>query len=141
MTQEDPSENAQGHKDPQHPLTQNVNRMGFLWIWIDRLSRTLFWLCLGFWLLVLGLVLVVHFVLLPRIDVLRPRLESLLSNSTGAKVSIAQLQASTNGLFPVFEVNELQVTQQDQVVLSIPRLTASVSGASLARLSLDRLSV
>ena len=141
MTQEDPSENAQGHKDPQHPLTQNVNRMGFLWIWIDRLSRTLFWLCLGFWLLVLGLVLVVHFVLLPRIDVLRPRLESLLSNSTGAKVSIAQLQASTNGLFPVFEVNELQVTQQDQVVLRIPRLTASVSGASLARLSLDRLSV
>jgi uncharacterized protein (TIGR02099 family) len=141
MSQEDPSENLQGPADPQHALTQKVNRMGSVWLWIDRVSHAFFWLCLSFWLLITALILVIHFVVLPRVDVWRPRLESALSKAMGATVSIDRLQASTNGLFPVFEVNDLKVLQNDQVVLSIPRLSASFSGASLARLSLERLTV
>jgi uncharacterized protein (TIGR02099 family) len=141
MTHEDPSPRSSSQPDFAANLGQSGNNTGPLWTWIDRLSAALFWLCLGFWLFILTLVLLLHLVLMPQIDVLRPRLESALSDVFNAKVSIAHLQARTNGIFPVFELDGIQVHQNDQLVLDLPRLSASVSGASLARLSLEQLTL
>lgn len=141
MTAEDSSAHNPKQAPSPSPPPQGARRFGRLWPWIDRLSLGLLWVCLGFWALIVVTVLVVHALLLPQIDVFRPRLESYLSNATASTVTIDRLQASSRGLFPVLEVDGLTLRQQNQVVLELPHLAASVSGTSLARLSLEQLTL
>ena len=96
---------------------------------------------LGILLVLLMLAWVgLHLFIVPRIDHLRPQLESWVSRSLGAELRIGQLQAESTGLVPTIEVRQLQIIDRDgQAGLQVPRALASFSVTSLLRGALLQL--
>ena len=63
----------------------------------------------GAWLF-LGLIsLALHFVIVPRIDDLRPWLEAQATRALGTVVRIGSISAQSNGLIPSVELRDVQV--------------------------------
>ncbi len=94
----------------------------------------------GGWLL-LGLIWVaLHFVIVPRIDDLRPWLEDQASRTLGAVVHIGSITAQSNGLIPSVELRGVQVHDaQGQVALELSSVIAAVSPRSLLSGGLEQL--
>ncbi len=94
----------------------------------------------GGWLL-LGLIWVaLHFVIVPRIDDLRPWLESQASRTLGTVVHIGSISAQSNGLIPSVELRGVQVQDaQGQVALELSSVIAAVSPRSLLSGGLEQL--
>lgn len=94
----------------------------------------------GGWLL-LGLIWVaLHFVIVPRIDDLRPWLEDQASQALGAVVHIGSISAQSNGLIPSVELRGVQVQDaQGQVALELSSVIAAVSPRSLLSGGLEQL--
>jgi len=76
-------------------------------------------------------LLVVRYVLLPKLNDWRPNLESHISQVLGADVQINHLQAQWRGLNPSAKVEGLKITLPGQPTLDIPQLSAVVSWKSL----------
>ena len=101
--------------------------------WVTRLVG------LAFVMLVLaGIVL--HWVIVPRIDQLRPRLESMASHAISARVTIGAVQAESNGLVPTVSLHDIQVHDPTgRAGLQLTRVLASFSVWSLLRGELEQL--
>ncbi|WP_323121827.1 YhdP family protein [Burkholderia alba] len=83
-----------------------------------------------------GLFLGLRYLLLPRVDEFRPRIESFVSQKLHADVRIGRLAPSWSGLQPGVEVSRLTIRGRDgQLALSVPHASAALSWRSLLRLS------
>ena len=92
------------------------------------------------WLLAALLWAGLHWIIVPRIDDFRPRVERLASQALGLPVRIGALHAESNGLMPTVSVHALQVLDAaGQPGLSVQRALATVSMASLLRGQLAQL--
>lgn len=101
--------------------------------WLTRIVAAL--------LVVLALAaLVLHWVIVPRIDGFRPRLEQLATQAIGTPVHIGALRAESNGLVPAVSLHDVQVHDADgRVGLRVPRVLAAFSVLSLASGGLEQL--
>ena len=83
--------------------------------------------------LVLGLVwCILHFVIVPRIDDLRPWLEQEASQAMGVGVRIGSMQATSNGLIPSLELKAVRLLDaQNNTLVELPLVVTAVSPRSL----------
>ena len=101
--------------------------------WVTRLVGV------AFALLVLATI-VLHWVIVPRIDELRPRLESMASRAISSPVTIGALRTESNGLVPTVSLLDVQVHDPTgRAGLRLPRVLASFSVLSLLRGELEQL--
>ena len=81
-----------------------------------------------------------HWIIVPRIDQFRPRLQAMASRALGVPVQIGALQARSNGLIPSIAVRDLVLPGADgQPRLRVPSAVAAFSVASLLRGGLEQL--
>lgn len=93
------------------------------------LLKVLFAAYLLFCLLFLGL----RYVVLPQIAQYKPKVESLLSEGIGRQVTIARLDASWRGFYPLLELNGLVIHDVGgRPALQLPEVRAAVSWRSFA---------
>lgn len=83
-----------------------------------------------------------HWIIVPRIDDFRPRLESKASGLLGVPVRIGAITATSNGLIPSFELTDVAlIDEQGRPALQLPRVLATLSPRSLWRLGFEQLVV
>lgn len=83
-----------------------------------------------------------HWVIVPRIDEIRPMLESRATQLLGAKVQIGAITAESSGTLPSFELTDVRLFDtQNREALRLPRVLATLSPRSLLALSFDQLLV
>jgi len=108
--------------------------------WYVALSKWMLGLALCFWALLLLASLALHFLIVPRIIDWRTEIEDAASKAWGVKVSMGQLTTVSDGLVPSVEVRDFVLRNaQDQEVLRLPKLRASLSPASLLSLKLEHI--
>ena len=96
----------------------------------------------GGWLLLVLLWLALHFVIVPRIDDLRPWLEAQATRTLGVAVRIGSITAQSNGLIPSVELRNVQILDvQGQAALVLASVTAGVSPRSLLSGGVEQLYV
>lgn len=109
--------------------------VGFIAKWALRLVA-------GGWTLLVLLWLALHFVIVPRIDALRPWLETQATRTFGAVVRIGSISAQSNGLIPSVELRDVQLLDaQGQAALTLPSVVAAVSPRSLLGGGVEQLYV
>lgn len=102
--------------------------------------RVMLWLILAAWLLLGVAWATLHWVIVPRIDDLRPQMEMYASKALGLPVRIGSITAHADGLFPAFELRQIQLFDHEgQVALQLPRVQASLSPRSLLKLGFEQL--
>ena len=81
-----------------------------------------------------------HWLIVPRIDELRPWLEGRASSEIGVKVHIGAITAHSGGMIPSFELIDVQLLDaQGRTALRLPRVLAALSPASLWRMGFEQL--
>lgn len=81
-----------------------------------------------------------HWVIVPRIDEFRPRLETLVSRAIGTQVTIGAIRAESNALVPAVSLYDVQVHDPSgRTGLRVPRVLAAFSVLSLASGGLEQL--
>ena len=81
-----------------------------------------------------------HFVIVPRIEELRPRLEQLASKSLGMTVQIGALSARSNDFIPSIALQNVVVLDGlGRVALQLPSILVAVSPRSLLALGFEQL--
>ena len=94
------------------------------------------------WLLLVLVWLALHFVIVPRIDDLRPWLEAQATRAVGTVVRIGSISAQSNGLIPSVELRDVQVLDaQGHAALTLVSVTAGVSPRSLLSGGVEQLYV
>ncbi|MEI7515194.1 MAG: YhdP family protein [Betaproteobacteria bacterium] len=92
------------------------------------------------WLLVVLVWGALHFVIVPRIDDLRPWLEQQASRRLGVAVRIGSIEAYSNGLIPSVALHDVQIFDaQGRSALALPSVIAALSPRSLAAGGLEQL--
>jgi uncharacterized protein (TIGR02099 family) len=108
--------------------------------WLSRGAALLWWLCVAA-AIVFGLAWgVLHGLIVPRIDELRPTLENRLTKSLGAPVRIGSITAQSNALAPSFELSEVRLqdkTGRDALILK--KIIVTLSPRSLVHLGFEQL--
>ncbi|MCW0060272.1 YhdP family protein, partial [Burkholderia pseudomallei] len=75
-----------------------------------------------------GAFLGLRYVLLPRVDDYRPRIERFVSDKLHAQLSIGKMAPHWSGMQPGVEVTGLTIRGRDgRVALSVPHATAALS--------------
>ena len=93
----------------------------------------------AFVLLILAAI-VLHWVIVPRIDEFRPRLEAMVTRAIASPVTIGALRAESNGLVPTVSLHDVRVHDPTgRAGLQLPRVLASFSVLSLVRGELEQL--
>ena len=83
---------------------------------------------------------ILHWVIVPRVDEWRPRLERLASQAIAAPVQIGAIEAQSNGLVPSVALRDVRVLDPDgRPALQVPRVLAAFSVLSLGTLGLEQL--
>ena len=83
---------------------------------------------------------VLHWIIVPRIDQFRPRLEQLASRALSTPVTIASIEAESNGLVPAVSLRDVRVHDPTgRPGLQVPRVLAAFSVLSLGRGELEQL--
>ena len=83
-----------------------------------------------------------HWVIVPRIDQIRPLLETRATQLLGARVQIGAIAAESTGTLPSFELSEVRLFDANgREALRLPRVLATLSPRSLLSLSFDQLLV
>jgi uncharacterized protein YhdP len=96
-------------------------------------------------LLTLGVVLgiawsALHFLIVPRIENFRPRLENLASQTLGVPVQMGQLVALSTGWMPTFEIHQLALLDPEgRKALTLPKITFAISVRSVLNLGVEQL--
>ena len=92
-------------------------------------------------LLLLALAwMVLHWLIVPRADELRPRLAQWASTALAAPVTIGAVRAESNGLVPTLSLHEVQVHDPSgRAGLRLPRVLLSVSVLAPRSYGLDQL--
>jgi uncharacterized protein (TIGR02099 family) len=108
--------------------------------WLSRGAALLWWLCVAA-AIVFGLAWgVLHGLIVPRIDELRPTLENRLTKSLGAPVQIGSITAQSNALAPSFELRDVRL--QDKAgrdALVLKKIIVTLSPRSLVHLGFEQL--
>lgn len=95
-------------------------------------ARGSLWLLLGAWLVMISAWGALHLFIVPRIDELRPQLETRASQILGVTVRIGAIQARPDGLIPSFELSDVRlIDPAGQEALHLPRVSAALSPRSL----------
>lgn len=103
---------------------------------LRRVFKVTLAVAIGTYFVACGTFLGLRYVLLPRIDEFRPRIERAVSDKLHAQLSIGKLSPHWSGMQPGVEVTHLTIRGRDgQVALSVPHATAALSWMSLLRLS------
>lgn len=103
--------------------------------WIVRLT-------VGLLLLLVLAAMALHWLIVPRADVFRPRVESLASRALALPVTIGALRAESNGLVPTVSLHDVRVLDPaGRSGLHLPRVLATLSVLSLATAGLEQLVV
>lgn len=119
------------------PRTPSRTLLAVAWLaqWLLRLVAAGWLLFIVFWA-------VLHFVIVPRIDTLRPWLQEQATQRLGIGVRIGHIEAASNGLIPSLALHDVQlVDQQGRVALTLPTVQAAISPRSLAAGNLEQLYV
>ena len=110
---------------------------------LTAVVRWVWWLLLAGWITV-GLAWgAVHFLIVPRINDLRPWLEQQASQRLGVSVRLGAIVARANGLIPSVELRDVQLLDaQGRTALRLPRVVATPSlrsamGGGLEQLYID----
>ena len=96
-------------------------------------------------LLTLGVVLgiawsALHFLIVPRIENFRPRLENLASQTLGVPVQMGQLVALSTGWMPTFEIHQLALLDPEgRKALTLPKITFAISVRSVLNFGVEQL--
>ncbi len=108
--------------------------------WLAAAMRVTLWLLAATWLLFAVGWLVVHGWIVPRIGEFRPQLETAASKALGVPVRIGQINAESEGMFPVFELADVRLLDaRGQVALRLPRISGVLTPASLWGLGFEQL--
>ncbi|MEY4294454.1 MAG: hypothetical protein RLY82_142, partial [Pseudomonadota bacterium] len=110
------------------------------WKITAALSKLLLGLAMAAWLM-FGLAwIALHWVIVPRIGELRPRLEIETSKVLGVPVKIGGISAKSVGIIPSFELKDIALLDSaGREALKLPRILASVSPASLLHFSAEQI--
>ena len=110
------------------------------WKITAALSKLLLGLAVAAWLM-FGLAwIALHWVIVPRIGELRPRLEIETSKVLGVPVKIGEISAKSVGIIPSFELKDIALLDSaGREALKLPRILASVSPASLLHFSAEQI--
>jgi uncharacterized protein (TIGR02099 family) len=83
-----------------------------------------------------------HFLIVPRIDELRPWLEKQATQALGARVEIGSMTAVSNGVIPSVALTQVRLLDaQSREALLLPRVTVAFSPQSLLRGGFEQLHV
>jgi uncharacterized protein (TIGR02099 family) len=109
---------------------------------VSAAAKVVLWLVAAVWLS-FGLFWgVLHFVIVPRIDTLRPWIEEQASQRVGIVVRIGNVEAVSNGLIPSIAFHGVELIDKDgRVALTLPTISAAISPRSLAAGNLEQLYV
>lgn len=113
-----------------------------MWPAVGRVLRFLGWSALGAWLLFVALVLVLRYVVLPKVGDYQAEIEQAASRAIGQTVKIERIEARWQGLNPDLVLDGVQVIdRQGMPVFSLSRVDSVLSWQSLwrGRLSLALL--
>ncbi|MBB5505995.1 YhdP family phospholipid transporter [Paraburkholderia atlantica] len=117
--------------DPQAP-SQVRHGSGSDHIVLRRTLRVLATLALVLYFIAGGVFLGLRYVVLPRIDTFRPRIEAAVSDKLRTQFTIGRLAPHWSGFQPGLDVTNLVIRDHDgQPALTIPHATATVSWRSL----------
>jgi uncharacterized protein (TIGR02099 family) len=120
----------------------NQSELASLKFWkiAAALSKLLLGLAVAAWLM-FGLAwMALHWVIVPRIGELRPRLEIEASQALGVPVRIGEILAKSVGIIPSFELKNVALLDAaGREALKLPRILASVSPASLLQFSAEQI--
>lgn len=107
------------------------------------LTRTARWALgavLAFWLALVLAWAGLHFWIVPRIDDFRPLLQQRAQQLLGVAVRVQRLVARSEGVFPTFELQGVQVLDpQGQEALRLPSVVITLSPRSVLHLGLQQL--
>jgi uncharacterized protein (TIGR02099 family) len=110
------------------------------WKITAALSRLLLWLAIAAWVLFALTWMALHWVIVPRIGELRPRLEIEASQVLGVPVRIGEISAKSVGIIPSFELKDVALLDEaGREALKLPRILASVSPASLLQFNVEQI--
>ena len=124
-------------------MSQTVVRMLKLSSWPYLINAALRLCAWG--LLTMGLVLgmawaTLHFLIVPRIEDFRPRLENLASQTLGVPVRMGQLVALSSGWMPTFEIHNLTLLDPEgRTTLTLPKIIFAISVRSVLDLGVEQL--
>ena len=80
------------------------------------------------------LLLALRYWLLPDIDAMRPRIESIASAALKAPVSIGRIEASWQGLNPALALTDVRIMGRRGAALTLPQIRGTVSWTSIPAL-------
>ena len=110
------------------------------WKITAALSKLLLGLAVAAWLMFALAWMALHWVIVPRIGELRPRLEIEASKVLGVPVKIGDISAKSVGIIPSFELKDIALLDAaGREALKLPRILASVSPASLLQLNVEQI--
>ena len=118
-----------------------VNPMPSNWLKaFAALSHGAMWILAAAWIS-LGLVWGgLHFLIVPRIDILRPWLEQQASQRMGIPVRVGDIVARSNGLIPSIELRDVRLLDSDgRIALRLPSVLAALSPRSALGLGFEQL--
>ena len=96
-------------------------------------------------LLGIGIVLAMawatlHFLIVPRIEDFRPKLENLASQTLGVPVQMGRLVAVSSGWMPTFEIHDLALLDPEgRRALNLPKVIFAISVRSVLDLGVEQL--
>ncbi|MBP7308917.1 MAG: TIGR02099 family protein [Polaromonas sp.] len=123
---------------PISALQQSKN-LGF-WRFCALASRIILWLIVLCWALFALAWVVLHGIIVPRIDELRPQLEIQATKALGVPVRIGQVAAVAHGMVPSFELKDVVLSDlQGREALRLNRVLTAISPASLLQLNVEQL--
>ena len=97
-------------------------------------------LTLSVWVLFAVIWSALHWVIVPRIGELRPRLEATAARVLGVPVSIGAITAKSTGLIPSFELTDVKLFDTlGREALRLPRVLAALSPQSVLGLKFEQL--
>ncbi len=96
------------------------------------IARWSLWLMLSAWLGVAAMWASLHWVIVPRIDEIRPWLETRASRIMGMPVKVGSVAAFTNGVIPSLEFKDVRLLDPaGREALKLPRVLVALSPKSL----------
>ena len=107
---------------------------------LNAIARWALGLTLTAWFVFGATWAALHWLIVPRIDALRPWLEARASQVIGVPVHIGAIKAQTVGMIPSFELTDVALFDaQGRAALRLPRVLAALSPASMWRLGFEQL--
>ena len=107
---------------------------------VGHVARWSLGLTLSAWVLFAIIWGAIHWLIVPRIGELRPRLEATASRVMGVPVTIGAITATSTGLIPSFELTDVKLFDTlGREALRLPRVLAALSPQSALGLRFDQL--